>query len=269
MRKTLSLITSTILFILLVAFAAPVFGAEPQGLASQFSLSGGPTAGPVVGLTASTQSSSEGGYFLSGAILDDFLMLYSDWTLTPVETMLTMTGGLVLLEFDKPIYDFFLKYEPEVVDNYISPFLSKLGEWPVLMGIAGAMVFVDPELSKEILLALLVDTVNTQVLKCLIGMSRPNVADEPMFIGPTFNDDYKAMPSGHTSSTFAVATILALRYPKYGWLFYSAASLIGISRITEEQHWPSNVFFGAMVGVASARQVHEHRLDLVVLRLQF
>jgi len=255
---------------LLVSFAAPAFGAEPSGLASQFSLSGGPTASPVVGLAAPVQSASESGsYFLSGAILDDFLLLYSDWTLTPVETMLTMTGGLILLEFDKPIYDFILKYEPEIVDQYISPFLSKLGEGPVLLGIAGALAFVDPELSKEILLALLVDTVNTQVLKFLIGMSRPYVADEPTFIGPTFNDDYKAMPSGHTSSTFAVATILALRYPKYSWLFYSAASLIGVSRITEEQHWPSNVFFGAMVGVASARQVHEHRLDLVVLRLQF
>ncbi|HAH95584.1 MAG TPA: hypothetical protein DF292_07915 [Firmicutes bacterium] len=265
MRNALSLITFTIPLILLVALAEPVFGAEPPDLASRFSLAGGAAASAA----GAAGDATDGGYFLSGAILDDLLLLYSDWTLTPVETMLTMSGGLVLLEYDKPIYDFILKHEPEVVDKYISPFFSKLGEWPALMGLTGVMVFVDPELSKEILLALLVDTVNTQVLKCLIGMSRPYVADEPQFIGPTFSDDYKAMPSGHTSSTFAVATVLALRYPKYSWLFYGAASLIGASRITEEQHWPSNVFFGAMVGVASARQVHEHRLDLVVLRLQF
>lgn len=285
MHKTLLLITFTFIafFILLFTMATPAFGAVTPGFSSQFSLSGGApsTAAPLltveyntpaVGLTVSTLdvgASDVGSYFLSGAILDDFKLLYGDWTLTPVETMLTMTGGLILLQFDKPIYDFIQKYEPEVVDKYISPVLSKLGEWPVLLGIAGAMVFVDPELSKEMMLAMLVDAVNTQVLKCLIGMSRPDVTEEPTFIGPTLNDDYKAMPSGHTSATFAVATVLALRYPKYSWLIYSAASLIGVSRITEGQHWPSNIFFGAMVGVASARQVHEHRLDLVVLRLQF
>jgi hypothetical protein len=153
LHKTLLLITFTFIafFILLFTMATPAFGAVTPGFSSQFSLLGGApsTAAPLltveyntpaVGLTVSTLdvgASDVGSYFLSGAILDDFKLLYGDWTLTPVETMLTMTGGLVLLQFDKPIYDFIQKYEPEVVDKYISPVLSKLGEWPVLLGIAG------------------------------------------------------------------------------------------------------------------------------------
>lgn len=81
------------------------------------------------------------------------------------------------------------------------------------------------------------------------------------------NGDPRAFPSGHTSSTFATATVLE-RY--YGWKvgvpFYALGVYAGLSRITAEKHWASDVVFGAAVGIASGytvtRHVHAHSVTL-------
>ena len=41
-------------------------------------------------------------------------------------------------------------------------------------------------------------------------------------------------------------------------LFYSAATLVGISRLTEHEHWGSDVFVGALLGYFSGKQVVNH-----------
>lgn len=58
-----------------------------------------------------------------------------------------------------------------------------------------------------------------------------------------------SFPSGHTSNTFAVATVLALFYPRRGWVAFIAAALVGYSRIYVGAHWPSDVLFSAFLGV--------------------
>jgi hypothetical protein len=81
------------------------------------------------------------------------------------------------------------------------------------------------------------------------------------------NGDPRAFPSGHTSSTFATATVLQ-RY--YGWKvgvpFYALGFYAGASRIVAEKHWTSDVVFGAAVGVASGytatRRIHSHTVAM-------
>jgi hypothetical protein len=43
---------------------------------------------------------------------------------------------------------------------------------------------------------------------------------------------------------------------------YTVASLVGISRLTEHEHWASDVFVGGCIGYLCGRQVvlHERRL---------
>jgi membrane-associated phospholipid phosphatase len=69
---------------------------------------------------------------------------------------------------------------------------------------------------------------------------------------------YTSFPSGHTTLAFAAATVYAMEYsdrPAVKILSYSAASLIGLSRITENKHWASDVLIGGILGHLIGRQV--------------
>jgi len=58
-----------------------------------------------------------------------------------------------------------------------------------------------------------------------------------------------AWPSGHTSSSFAVASVLDEFYgPKVGIPAYAAASLVGLRMMDQSDHWGSDVVFGATLG---------------------
>jgi hypothetical protein len=108
------------------------------------------------------------------------------------------------------------------------------------------------------------------VVKFLTGRTRPSAYDPngvatPTFKGPfSSNRDYTgaktttSFPSGHTTVAFAAATVYAMEYKNKPWvpvLCYTSASLIGISRITENKHWTTDVLVGAALGYLSGRQV--------------
>jgi membrane-associated phospholipid phosphatase len=63
-----------------------------------------------------------------------------------------------------------------------------------------------------------------------------------------------SFPSGHASATFVTADVLM---QQLGWRIgipaYVGATYVAISRVSEKQHYLSDVVFGAAVGVASAR----------------
>lgn len=72
------------------------------------------------------------------------------------------------------------------------------------------------------------------------------------------NTTYTSFPSGHTTVAFAAATVFAMEYRNYRYvpiLAYSAATLIGLSRLTENAHWASDVLVGAALGYLCGRQV--------------
>ena len=110
------------------------------------------------------------------------------------------------------------------------------------------------------------------VLKFASGRQRPfaynpdQVEAEPTFRGPftTIRDAQgnklnSSFPSGHTTVAFAAATVYALEYkdklPWVPWLAYGAASLIGLSRITENKHWVTDVVCGAGLGFLTGKLV--------------
>ena len=113
-------------------------------------------------------------------------------------------------------------------------------------------------------------------MKFLSGRQRPNYYDpktkenDPTWHGPLYQfkkrtdgtkpptSSYTSFPSGHTAVAFAAATVYAMEYhdrPLIPILSYSAATLIGLSRITENKHWASDVFVGAALGYLCGRQV--------------
>jgi membrane-associated PAP2 superfamily phosphatase len=78
------------------------------------------------------------------------------------------------------------------------------------------------------------------------------------FIPRKPGSSFDSFPSGHTASAFSIATVFAMQYkdkPVIPIISYSAAALVGVSRLTEHKHWASDVFAGAIIGYLCGRQV--------------
>ncbi len=77
---------------------------------------------------------------------------------------------------------------------------------------------------------------------------------------------FESFPSGHTATAFSIATVFAMQYSDIKAvpvLSYSAATLVGVSRLTEHRHWLSDVFAGAVLGYFCGKQVVNHHRKLM------
>ena len=57
--------------------------------------------------------------------------------------------------------------------------------------------------------------------------------------------------SGHAASSFAVASVLAHRYPHKAWVkwgAYAAAAAVSLSRYSAKQHFLSDILVGSTIG---------------------
>ena len=114
----------------------------------------------------------------------------------------------------------------------------------------------------------------SQMIRGPLGRTRPNYAgdtnqyDFHFFKGfSAFR--YRAFPSIHTSSSMAVATVITLELhrrkqsitPIVAPLLYSAAILPGLSRIQLDQHWASDIFAGAFMGIFAGYKVTKYSHD--------
>ncbi|MGB6544420.1 MAG: phosphatase PAP2 family protein [Candidatus Acidiferrales bacterium] len=66
-----------------------------------------------------------------------------------------------------------------------------------------------------------------------------------------------SFPSGHEIDAMSIATVFADRYPKYKWVAYGLAGLVGFTRISLQAHHPSDVFAGAFLGFVIAHYTVE------------
>ena len=103
--------------------------------------------------------------------------------------------------------------------------------------------------------------------KMLIGRSRPNEGVGAFKFHPLTSlkdsagvQTRGAMPSGHTTAAFAIATSLAddVHNVPLQVLLYTFAIGTAYSRINDNRHWFTDTAAGAILGIASAKLVNGH-----------
>ena len=93
----------------------------------------------------------------------------------------------------------------------------------------------------------------TMAMKYTFDRQRP-YQKYPDLIHPVSTEPDPSFPSGHTAAAFSLATSLSITYPKWYVIAPSAvwACGVGLSRINQGVHYPSDVLTGAAVGVGCA-----------------
>jgi undecaprenyl-diphosphatase len=135
------------------------------------------------------------------------------------------------------------------------PFIYVIAHGSTLIGTAFLLYVIGRkyneqlyEIGKSLFIGLVSAGIAAQVVKHVLGRARPRITDASLFIGPSLKGGYDSFPSGHTALGFCLAVILSYHLPRYKALFYLFAIIVGLWRIEELAHFPSDVLGGAVVG---------------------
>lgn len=97
--------------------------------------------------------------------------------------------------------------------------------------------------------ALILSTIlGEEILKNVVKRIRPS-EDIPAWNLLITKPLSYSFPSGHTTSSFAVAGVLAKYIKRYAFGFLGLASLIGFSRLYLYVHYPTDILAGVVLGL--------------------
>lgn len=181
--------------------------------------------------------------------------------------------GTATLALDQPLYDLAQRLDSPTTHKAAVGFNS-FGDGRVQLGAFALMTLVGGSREKRIarrgLHGLAAGGLVVFALKNLTRKSRPWAGRGPVYgVGDEQDardgkkdasalpgeldghpDANRSFPSGHTMAAFSLASVWANERPRDRELVYTLATLAGLSRLSLKQHWPSDVFFGAALGMA-------------------
>lgn len=136
---------------------------------------------------------------------------------------------------------------------------SYLGESYTLLPVAAGMYFLGTKMGKDhfreaglLSFEAIANTAIVQlVLKSVLGRERPleGHGNGAFFQSP--NRWNSSFPSGHSITTFAVASVVAHEYPHHWWvtaMIYGYGAGVAAARLAADRHFPGDVVAGGVMG---------------------
>lgn len=156
--------------------------------------------------------------------------------------------------------------------NYILPIIASYGSNSLILILILIFIFGGYYGRRVTILgftALILTIIIVISLKYIIAEPGPYVTlSNVNLLIPTTSGPVPSFPSGQTASSFAVATIIGLKYRSKSdngigyWLIYPLliyASLIGFSLIYSGVHYPFDVICGAIIGSLVALAIFKYQ----------
>jgi membrane-associated phospholipid phosphatase len=188
-------------------------------------------------------------------------------------------GALMLL--DEPVQRYAQRHRSNTTNDIAAVFRQE-GEAPYYAGISLGVLGVgivagNPGVRRagaRLVAAVVVSAAEMEAIKRVVGRSRPNEGVGAFSFHPFTSlkdsagaETRGAMPSGHVTAAFAVATSLSddIKSPLVHVLLYTAATGTAFSRINDNRHWLSDTAMGAVLGIFTAKVVNG-RLRIFGLR---
>ncbi|MGZ8406229.1 MAG: phosphatase PAP2 family protein [Nitrospira sp.] len=143
-------------------------------------------------------------------------------------------------------------------------FTSDMGDWigqgwrltaVSLLLLVGAWAFEKPTVKIVAIQSLIAHGIAALLangLKHLVGRPRPkfvHAGDWQMTL--SWASGLDSFPSGHSTASFAVATVLAKRFPLFGPPSIAIALFVALSRVLRGSHFPTDILGGAVLGILS------------------
>ena len=197
----------------------------------------------------------------------------------PIAGLVTLTG--LLIANDEAIHRGFMNYrEAHAWVRGVSPAITQMGSygaWGTVAVFLGVGLIGGDKKSTETAVlassAMLQSNILVTFLKGIFGRQRPFWADGvdhwsgPVGFFKRFESGqsgrYDSFPGGHAITAFSLATVIAMQYGDTVWvpiLSYTAATGVGLSRLTLDKHWLSDVLVGGVLGHVIGRLVvRNHR----------
>jgi membrane-associated phospholipid phosphatase len=200
------------------------------------------------------------------------------WKTGQIIAAAAITAGTIALIAwgDKPIQQFFYRNESSFISTSSYYFFSPLGSGLISIPTLGIFyacgVIWKNKKAKETglkgLEAYVITVVITSAIKQVTHRHRPYQDDPPnpyawdgpfSWGGPYGTFGYNSFPSGHSSSIFAVATVIGLEYWNTKWVpavSFGLAGFTALYRLAVNDHWASDVLFGSALGFAIGSMVY-------------
>jgi hypothetical protein len=193
---------------------------------------------------------------------------------------LVAAGTALVMQADQPIRDAVLRDRGRYYRSVPIEAGRLWGEWYTVPLVIGAFAaherFTGSPASKkiefEMLQSVLYANGITQTLKIAVGRSRPYRNEGAFSFHPFVLSSYgrHSLPGGHNTNAWAMSTVLARNTHSTGLkiVAYAPAVLTFVSRVYQDQHWTSDDFLGAAIGVLVGSWVvgrHEQKESAVQL----